>query len=193
MATDMNQLSALNNLKFMPRMNRIFADTEALIFFLVIIGMTALVALIVSRYLQNKIIKKTKSEHADITNVLFIKHLVVATIYFVGFGWALLSLPITHTFAHSLFAGAGITTLVLGFASQGLFNNTISGMFLVLNRPFKVHDIIEFQGIKGKVVEININSVKVREEDGNITIIPSSLFLSNKLKIIDKASHQHNN
>ncbi|MBL7755814.1 MAG: mechanosensitive ion channel [Chitinophagaceae bacterium] len=33
-----------------------------------------------------------------------------------------------------------------------------SGIFPVLNKPFKIDDIIEFQGSKGRVVEISLNA-----------------------------------
>jgi len=169
----------------MNKLKRIFADSETTIIFIIIIAVTIIVALLLSRYLQKKIEDKTKEQRVDTTSFLFIKHMIVATVYFVGFGWALLTLPITRTFAHSLLAGAGATTLILGFASQHLFNNIISGIFLVINRPFKINDVIEFQNSQGKVVEINLNNTVIVDANGNKTIIPSALILNDKIKIIN--------
>ncbi|MCA0237771.1 MAG: mechanosensitive ion channel [Bacteroidetes bacterium] len=72
----------------------------------------------------------------------------------------------------------------MGFASQQLFNNLISGVFLVINRPFKINDVIEFQGCRGTVVEINLNATIILDENSDRVIIPSSLMLNDKIKVI---------
>ncbi|MFN8357376.1 MAG: mechanosensitive ion channel [Spirosomataceae bacterium] len=168
----------------MERVKRLLADSEALILFGLLVGVTVLTAILLGKYLQRKIEEKAKDQQVDITSFVFLKHLVVAIVYFLGFGWALLSLPITNTFAHSLIAGAGATTLILGFASQQLFNNLISGVFLVIRRPFKINDIIEFQGVRGRVIEINLNSTLIQDESGDKILIPSTLILNDKIKIV---------
>lgn len=155
------------------------------IVFCAVIVATIIVAQLVKNYIQKKIIEKTSGHHIDVTSFVFIKHMLVSIIYFLGLGWALLLLPITHTFAHSLLAGAGASTLILGFASQQLFSNLFSGLFLVINRPFKIGDTIKFQGSQGKVVEINLNATLIVDQDGNKIIIPSSIILNDKIKIVN--------
>ena len=157
--------------------------------FLVVGIFTILIATFLSKFLQKKIVEKTKEHQIDVTSFFFIKHLVVAIVYFLGFGWAMLLLPITRTFAHSLLAGAGATTLILGFATQNVFNNLISGIFLVLYRPFKINDLVEIQGNIGTVIEINLNATILKDENGDKIIIPSSLIVNNKIKVICKVSN----
>jgi small conductance mechanosensitive channel len=91
--------------------------------------------------------------------------LIIATIYFVGFGWAFLTLPITKTFAHSLLAGAGASTLIIGFASKQVLSNMISGVFIIMNKPFKINDLIEIQGNHGKVIEIALHDTIIENEE----------------------------
>ncbi|HQV67134.1 MAG: mechanosensitive ion channel [Saprospiraceae bacterium] len=153
--------------------------------FCAIIIVTIIIAQLVKNYIQKKITEKTSGHQIDVTSFVFIKHMLVSIIYFLGFGWALLLLPITHTFAHSLLAGAGASTLILGFASQQLFSNLFSGLFLVINRPFKIGDTIEFQGSQGKVAEINLNATLIIDQDGNKIFIPSSIILNDKIKIVN--------
>ncbi len=174
----------------MEGIRKVFADSESMICFTVLSCLTVFTAMMLGKYLQRKITEKTIDHHVDITSFIFIKHMIVGIVYFLGFGWALLTLPITRTFAHSLLAGAGASTLILGFAAQQLFNNLLSGIFLVINRPFKVNDLIEFQGCKGTVVEINLNATLIEDENGMKTIIPSSLILNDKIKIYDKATNK---
>lgn len=158
-------------------------DSGSLIVFSIIVVLTIFFAVLLGKYLQRLIIKKTKEHQVDATSFVFLRHIIVTTVYFLGFGWALLTLPITRTFAHSLLAGAGVTTLILGFASQQIFSNLFSGIFLVINRPFKINDTIEFQGTKGKVIGISLHSIVLQDENGDRIIIPSSSILSDKIKI----------
>jgi len=157
----------------MNEFKQFFTLSETFIVFVVIIVVTIIAGLLLGKFLQNKINEKTKGHKIDVTSFVFLKHMMVSTVYFLGFGWAFLLLPITHTFAHSLLAGAGATTLILGFASQQLFTNLLSGFFLVIKRPFKISDQIEFKGCRGKVVEINMQS---------------SLILNDKIKVFTSAS-----
>lgn len=170
----------------MDLLNRIFLHTESLFTFSIVVAATFFVAIQLSKYLQRKINERAKDHDINITNFVFLKHLIVSTVYCLGFGWAFLSLPITHTLAHSLLAGAGATTLILGLASQQLFKNLISGVFLIINKPFQINDTIEFQGSVGKVIEISLNSTIIQDAQGDKIIIPSSLILNEKVKVLSE-------
>ena len=52
---------------------------------------TIIVASIVNRYFLRRLTKRKIELNIDVTSFLFIKHLIVLTIYFVGVGWGLLS------------------------------------------------------------------------------------------------------
>ncbi|MCA0237772.1 MAG: hypothetical protein LCH81_15460 [Bacteroidetes bacterium] len=86
----------------MTSLRTLFDHSEILLSFLALVALTVLVAALLGRYLQRKITEKSTAHHIDATSFVFLKHMVVATVYFLGFGWALLTLPITSTFAHSL-------------------------------------------------------------------------------------------
>ncbi len=137
-----------------------------------------------NRYLLRKLTKRKIEQHIDVTSFIFIKHLIVLTIYFVGIGWGLLILPITKSFAHTILAGAGATTLIIGLASQQLLSNLMSGIFIILNKSFKIYDIIEIQGNKGKVMEINWHDTIIENENKDTMIIPNSLISNGLFKKI---------
>lgn len=159
---------------------------ETIVMFFAIVAGTFFIAFILKKYLEKRILAKAKKLKIDTTGFVFINHLIVSIVYFLGFGWALLTLPITHTFAHTLLAGAGASTIILGFASQQLFTNILSGVYLVLVRPFKINDTIEFQGVQGTITEIDLTSIKIIDENQDTTILPTSLIISDKIKIIHK-------
>lgn len=160
------------------------SNPQPLILFFSIVVITIMVATITKKYIEKKIITNALEHHIDTTSFIFISHLITSVIYLVGFGWALLALPITNTFAQSLFAGAGVSSLILGFASQQLFTNLISGIYLIIVRPFKVGDTITVQNNTGKVAEITLNSTIIIDTNEDKIIIPSSQIISNPIKII---------
>ena len=53
------------------------------------------------------------------------------------------SIPSLRAFAFTLFAGAGILAVILGFAAQKAFSDIISGIFIVAFKPFRVGDMIQ--------------------------------------------------
>jgi small conductance mechanosensitive channel len=168
----------------MKRINNLISDTESLIIFGIIIIATIICATLLNRYFLRKLKDKEKELNIDITKFLFLKHVFILTVYLVGIGWGLLTLPITKSFAHSILAGAGATTLIIGLASQQILSNMISGVFIVLNKSFKINDIIEIQGNKGKVIEITWHDTIIENENKDSISIPNSLITSAVLKKI---------
>ncbi len=168
----------------MKRLNNLVSDTESLIIFGVIIIATIICATLLNRYFLRQLKNKKKELNIDITKFLFLKHIIILTVYLVGIGWGLLTLPITKSFAHSVLAGAGATTLIIGLASQQILSNMMSGVFIVLNKSIKINDIIEIQGNKGKVVEITWHDTIIENENKDDIVIPNSLITSTVLKII---------
>ncbi len=170
----------------MDRVKTLLIDSGSLIIFGIIVIATIVLASFSGKYLQTLLEKKSKEQNADITSFLFIKHVIRATIYLFGFGWAMLSLPISSNFGHSLFASAGVSTLILGFASQQILGNLMSGIFLIIQKPFKVNDIIEIQGNRGKVLELNLHDTIIEDAEDNVIIIPNALVSNGIIKNIKK-------
>jgi small-conductance mechanosensitive channel len=78
-----------------------------------------------------------------------------------------------------LIAG-GIVGLVIGFASQSVVANFISGLFLIIERPVKIGDNVNVGEISGNVDDIHILSTIVKTYDGVYVRIPNEkVFTSN--------------
>jgi small-conductance mechanosensitive channel len=71
----------------------------------------------------------------------------------------------------------GAFAIGVGFGAQNLFNNLISGLILMLEKPIRIGDIIEVSGTEGRVEEIGNRCVRVRRGDGIDLIVPNSRFL----------------
>lgn len=83
----------------------------------------------------------------------------------------------------SILAGAGVLGLALGFAFQDLAANVISGIGLAAgnSHPFKIGDVIETNGILGRVETINIRTTEIATMDGSHVVIPNKLIFQDKL------------
>jgi small-conductance mechanosensitive channel len=73
----------------------------------------------------------------------------------------------------------GALSIGLGFGLQNIFNNFISGIILVFERPIQVGDAIEINGIWGTVKRIDFRSTVIQTYDNAALIIPNSEFISN--------------
>jgi len=69
------------------------------------------------------------------------------------------------------FGGAG--GLALGFASQRVVGNLVSGLLLLITQPFTVGDEIQTKDRRGVVKDINWSSTVIEAEDGGIVLIPN--------------------
>jgi len=78
----------------------------------------------------------------------------------------------------ALFGGA--LAIGLGFGTQTLIKNFISGIILLVERKVRVGDIVEVDGVAGRVMEVNARSSIIRGWDDIETLVPNSVFLENK-------------
>jgi small-conductance mechanosensitive channel len=73
-----------------------------------------------------------------------------------------------------LLAGAGIVGVAIGFGSQKLVQDLITGLFLLLENAMQVGDWVTAGGLSGSVETLSIRTVKLRAGDGSLHIIPFS-------------------
>ncbi|NKE44473.1 mechanosensitive ion channel [Roseomonas frigidaquae] len=73
-----------------------------------------------------------------------------------------------------LIAGAGVIGLAIGFGSQTLVRDVITGIFLLFEDAVAVGDVVSVGGLAGVVEQLSIRSIKLRAQDGSIHIIPFS-------------------
>lgn len=71
----------------------------------------------------------------------------------------------------------GALAIGVGFGSQNIVNNFISGIIMLVEQPIKVGDIVEVDGITGTVVSVGTRSTKIRNADNKVYIVPNSFFL----------------
>lgn len=80
-----------------------------------------------------------------------------------------------------LVVGSTALLVGLGLGLQNIFKDLVSGIFLLFEGSIKIGDIIEADGVIGKVKEINFRSTEVMTRDDVIIIIPNSKFVAEKV------------
>jgi small conductance mechanosensitive channel len=77
-----------------------------------------------------------------------------------------------------LIAGAGVVGVAIGFGSQTLVKDVITGMFLLLEDAVAVGDTVSIANMSGVVEQLSIRSIRLRALDGSVHIIPFSTVSS---------------
>jgi len=80
-----------------------------------------------------------------------------------------------------LLGAAGIFSVAIGFASQTSMSNLISGIFLIIERSFKLGDWIRVSNDTGEVIAIDLLSVKIKTEDNMLVRIPNSTLIKSNI------------
>lgn len=153
------------------------------------------VAIIISRVLKFAVDRFVKSAalklKVDHTRYKFFKNATDFVIYLIATVVIFRSIPALRTYGNTLLASAGVLAAIVGFASQSAFSNIISGIFLVIFRPFSVGDRVQIgQLYTGDVEDITLRHTIIRNFENRLIVIPNSVI--NNETIIN-STMQHEN
>ena len=94
--------------------------------------------------------------------------------------------------AASLLAGLGIGAVAIGFAFQDIFENFLAGVLIMMREKMRIGDVIECEGITGKVEHITLRETHVRKLSGELTVVPNSILFKNPVEILtDDSQRRH--
>lgn len=85
-----------------------------------------------------------------------------------------------------LLASAGIIGIALGFGTQSLVKDFMSGMFIIAENQYRVGDHVEIQNIKGVVKSITMRTTVLQDDEGSVFHIPNG-------SIVVTGNHTMNN
>lgn len=109
-----------------------------------------------------------------------VAHLLSVPIFLVGV-YALLQIAGLTSLAVSVLGGAGVFSLILGFAFRDIAENFLSGIILSIRQPFKRGDLISVADYTGIVSSLNARSTILVSLDGNHIIIPNATVFKNTI------------
>jgi small-conductance mechanosensitive channel len=73
-----------------------------------------------------------------------------------------------------LLAGAGIAGIAIGFGSQRLVQDVITGVFVLFENVIQIGDGMTVAGLTGKIEALSVRTMRLRASDGSVHIIPFS-------------------
>jgi len=148
-----------------------------LIFVVVTLAVASLV-LVILRKIATKIINSNADKiKVDPTNFSFLKNSLSFIIYFIALIVIFRHIPSLRSFGSALFAGAGILAAIIGFASQKAFSNIITGIFILIFKPYRVGDVIEISnGRIGTVEEITLRHTIIKDFKNERIIVPNTVI-----------------
>ncbi|BDC52265.1 hypothetical protein F183_A45800 [Bryobacterales bacterium F-183] len=77
-----------------------------------------------------------------------------------------------------ILTGAGVVGLAVGFGSQALIKDVISGLFLLIENQIRINDSVMINTVAGSVEEVNLRTTVIRAENGAIHIFPNGSITS---------------
>jgi len=76
-----------------------------------------------------------------------------------------------------LIASAGILGVALGFGTQSLVKDFVSGLFIIVENQYRVGDYIEVQNVSGTVEDISMRTTILRDIDGSVHTVPNGAII----------------
>lgn len=130
-----------------------------------------------SKFLSN-LIAKYLNRYATPQQTMLLQKIVFFLVLLIFLAAALQELQFKLTV---LLGSAGIATAAIGFASKTSVSNMISGLFLIIEKSFEVGDTISVKGTQGKVISIDLLSVKLLTADHTLVRVPNESIISTEL------------
>jgi small-conductance mechanosensitive channel len=101
---------------------------------------------------------------------------IIAGIALIVTAFNLVEIPLS---AFAFFGGA--LAIGVGFGTQNILKNLISGVMLLIERPIRIGDLVEVDGVTGTVTSIGIRFSTIHGAHGTDTLIPNSALVEQKL------------
>ncbi|MFA5560412.1 MAG: mechanosensitive ion channel domain-containing protein [Acholeplasmataceae bacterium] len=123
----------------------------------------------VNKFITHRIIRRRK--HKDQRTETITK-LINSVIHFVFWFFIVVMILLELGIEIApILASAGILAFAVGFGSQELIKDLLSGFFIIFEHSFDVGDMIEHQGFKGRVIEIGLRKTKIKNWKNEIKLV----------------------
>ena len=140
---------------------------------LIVFILGLVVSKLLSRRVGKKVLPRMKVQEGPASAIQTILYYILLIITAI-IALQIAQVPLT---VFTIFGGA--LALGIGFGSQNIMNNFISGLILMLERPIQVHDFVTVNDQTGKVLKIGARATHIQRYDGVTVIVPNSHLLEN--------------
>ncbi|MCR9065219.1 MAG: mechanosensitive ion channel [Cytophagales bacterium] len=135
-----------------------------------ILLITRFILFLVKKLLDRLVRKERLDERNRLSFWLLIKYFI----YVITFVLCLEAIGFQITL---ILAGSAALLVGLGLGLQQIFSDIVSGVFLLAEGSVKIGDIMEVDGLVGRVIKINLRTSEILTRDGIIIIVPNHKFI----------------
>jgi small conductance mechanosensitive channel len=150
-------------------------DFRSFIWHLVVSVLLILLAIGVGRTLMKLITGRTATAHIGINISVLLGRIFYTIVVFFAFLWILAIWNIQFGIPAAIIS---IITIGFTFVLQDLLKNLIAGLYLLVEGPFHIGDVISTDLYTGKVEDIQLRATKLRIVSGEQVIVPNSMLFS---------------
>lgn len=150
------------------------------------------VALLVAKLVDSTVTRHAKRvtgrlsrdelSQATVTRLRLVRRLLAAVIVLVGLGLALAQIDQLRPLANTLLASSAVVGITVGLAARGPLANAVAGMMLATVQPFRIGDVIEWDGNRGRVEDITLTYTFIRLPSGHRLVVPNEAIASGPLE-----------
>jgi potassium efflux system protein len=145
------------------------------LYFIVVIVLSVVLSRLFVRFLKRNVYSQTQIERgAQYTLSRLVRYVTITIGFLIALQMIGFDLSILAVFG-------GLFGVGLGFGLQNIFSNFASGIILMIERPIQVGDIVELDGVLGKVEEIRFRVAVVNTYDNESIIVPNSDLVSERV------------
>jgi len=153
-------------------------DTLHLVHVLIILIITIIIYVVFNRFVSGRIMRHHTKDNFDATNLRFLQQMVGVLIVLVGLSFIIFMIPNLRHIATTILAGAGVLVAVIGFASQQVLSNFISGIMIVVTKPYRLKDRVTVRTVEGVVEDITLRHTVIKNYENKRIIVPNSIMSS---------------
>lgn len=152
--------------------DKVHITVKAMLVVLLAIVITSFVLRLIRKFITRKLPKEDAAKFVSVFD--FARWFIYVVILLMTFH----NMGINVT---AIFAASAALLVGVGLALQTLFQDIISGIFILIDQSVHVGDIIEIDGKVGRVEEIKLRTTRAVTIDNKVLVIPNHLYLTNTL------------
>lgn len=148
-------------------------------------GLVTLATLWLGNWVRTRIRIAAQKRNAYADSVSLISRVVAVIIYIIGGAFVLAILGVNPAVITTILAAA---TIGSSLAVQDVARGFVNGVYIFIERPYRIGDRIRIGETEGRVEEIGIRLTRLRTDAGERTIVPNSLVFTSP---VEKTSTGH--
>jgi len=152
--------------------DKIHITVQSILILIAVFIVTAIVLKGVKKLVTRKLLEEDKLKFNSVFSF---------TRYFIYLVVLLIAMQNMGVQVTAIFAASAALLVGVGLALQTLFQDIISGIFILIDQTVHVGDIIEIDEKVGRVVEINLRTTRAVTIDNKVLVIPNHKYLTSIL------------